>query len=57
MTHRIVDEFMDDFVTVAAIVSLTVLGLHGVTDALVIGSVAGLGGYRMYRNGRGKDDV
>lgn len=47
------DGITDDFVTISAIVSLTVLGLHGVQEPLIIFAVAGLGGYRMYKNRNG----
>lgn len=54
--HKVYDQIGDDIVTLAAIVGVSVLGYAGVTDAMVIGAVAGLGGYRMYKNGRENGD-
>lgn len=42
-------ELADDFVTVSAIGSIAFLGLNGVTDTFVIGSIAGLGGYAVLK--------
>jgi hypothetical protein len=44
----------DEIVTVSSIASITYLGANGVTDAAIIGAVAGLGGYRIYNKKRNK---
>lgn len=50
--NEVLDAITDDLVTVIAIIGIVVLGLHGVVDAEVIGAIAGLGGYRLYKNGK-----
>lgn len=46
---------VDGVVTLAAIGGVTYLGYNGVTDAMVIGAVAGLGGYAVYKRRRVED--
>ena len=51
---EMIDKVTNDFVTIVAILGIVFLGFHGVIDAEVIGAIAGLGGYRLYKNGKGK---
>jgi len=52
--EELIDKVTNDFVTIVAILGIVFLGLHGVIDAEVIGAIAGLGGYRLYKNGKAK---
>lgn len=44
-------EITDAVLAIAAIGGIMYLATRGVTDFEILGMVAGLGGYRMYRNG------
>lgn len=46
---ELADELASDVVTLGAIGSIAYLGLNGVTDTFVIGTVAGLGGYAVLK--------
>jgi len=52
--EELIDKVTNDFVTIVAILGIVFLGIHGVIDPEVIGAIAGLGGYRLYKNGKGK---
>jgi hypothetical protein len=49
---EVADALTDDLVTIVAIIGIVYLGIHGVVDAEVVGAIAGLGGYRLYKNGK-----
>ena len=49
-----IDKVTNDVVTIIAILGIVYLGINGVIDPEVIGAIAGLGGYRLYKNGKGK---
>lgn len=48
-TNTIINKAIDEVPTIAAIGSITYLGLHGVTDTFIVGAVAGLGGYAVLK--------
>ena len=50
--EELIDKVTNDIVTTIAILGIVFLGLHGVIDPEVIGAIAGLGGYRLYKNGK-----
>lgn len=52
--EEMIDKVTNDFVTMVAILGIVYLGTLGVVDAEVIGAIAGLGGYRLYKNGKAK---
>ena len=52
--EELIDKVTNDFVTIVAILGIVYLGTVGVIDPEVIGAIAGLGGYRLYKNGKGK---
>ena len=52
--EEMIDKVTDDFVTIVSILGIVYLGIQGVIDPEVIGAIAGLGGYRLYKNGKGK---
>jgi hypothetical protein len=47
--NTVIHEAIDEVPTIAAIGSITYLGLHGVTDTFIVGAVAGLGGYAVLK--------
>jgi uncharacterized membrane protein YuzA (DUF378 family) len=49
---EMIDKVTNDVVTIIAIIGIVYLGIEGVVDAEVIGAIAGLGGYRLYKNGK-----
>jgi len=54
--EELIDKVTNDFVTIVAILGIVFLGIHGVIDPEVIGAIAGLGGYRLYKNGKAKTE-
>lgn len=50
--EELIDKVTNDFVTIVAILGIVYLGLNGVIDPEVVGAIAGLGGYRLYKNGK-----
>lgn len=53
--NKLADELASDVVTLGAIGSIAYLGLNGVTDTFVIGTVAGLGGYAVLKRREASD--
>lgn len=49
---ELLDKITNDVVTIVSIVGIVYLGFNGVIDPMVIGAVAGLGGYRLHKNGQ-----
>lgn len=45
----VVEEISSDALTAVAILSLTYLGAIGVSDTFLLGAIAGLGGYRIFK--------
>ena len=51
-----IDKVTNDVVTIIAILGIVYLGINGVIDPEVVGAIAGLGGYRLYKNGKAKGE-
>jgi hypothetical protein len=49
---EVADALTDDLVTIVAIIGIVYLGINGIVDAEVVGAIAGLGGYRLYKSGK-----
>ena len=47
MSFKISEDFMDDVVTIVAILAIVFLAYSGVVDLAVLSIVAALGGYRI----------
>lgn len=47
--NELIEELASDVVTLGAIGGIAYLGLNGVTDTFVIGTIAGLGGYAVLK--------
>jgi hypothetical protein len=53
---EMIDKVTNDIVTIVAILGIVYLGINGVIDPEVVGAIAGLGGYRLYKNGKTKTE-